>query len=109
MQIVDLTNTANLSVVGSADVNGQAAKDVFVNEAGTRAYLVTGNSSSQSEFFVIDTSTKTGSRPILGSYNSNGMDPKAVTVVTDNKAIIVGSSGEEYQAIDIVPETSPVR
>lgn len=109
MQIVDLSNAANLAIVGNADVNGQAAKDVFVNEEGTRAYLVTGNSSSQEEFFVIDTSAKTGSRPILGSYNSNGMDPKAVTVVTDNKAIIVGSSGEEYQVIDIATESSPTR
>ncbi len=109
MQIVDLSNPTNLAVVGSADVNGQSAKDVFVNEAGTRAYLVTGNSSSQSEFFVIDTSTKTGSRSIIGNYNSNGMDPKAVTVVTDNKAIIVGSSAEEYQVIDIATEATPAR
>lgn len=109
LQIVDVTNQNSLAVVGQADVNGQGAKDVFVNSAATRAYLATGVSDTQSEFFIVDVSTKTGNRPTLGSYDTNGMNPKGLTVVTNNKAIIVGHSEEEYQAIDISLESSPTR
>lgn len=109
LEIVDVSNPSNLQVIGYADVNGQAAYDVFVNSTGTRAYLATGSSSSQKEFFIVDVSTKTGSRPAVGSYEANGMNPNAVTVVTNNKAILVGTGAEEYQVIDITNETQPAR
>ena len=98
-----------LTITGSADVNGQAAYDVSVNPSGTRAYLATGADASKPEFFIINTSSKTGARPLVGSYNANGMDPNAVAVVTNNKAVLVGTGGEEYQVIDIANESSPVR
>lgn len=104
--IVDATNPSSLNVVGWADVNGEAGQEVYVNETGTRAYLATGYSSSLAEFFIVDVSTKTGSRPIISSYDTNGMNPKGVTVVTGNKAIVVGTDGEEYQVINIANETN---
>lgn len=107
LQIVDVSTPTNLQVIGQADVNGQAAKSLFVDSTGNRTYLATGNSSSQSELFIINTSTKTGNRPIVGSYNSSGMDPRAVTVVPGNRAIIVGHGGEEYQVVNIANESSP--
>lgn len=110
LQIIQVSNGGRtLSIVGQADVNGHEATDVFVNSTGTRVYLATESSSSQKEFFIIDVSTKTGSRPTVGSYEANGMSPKGVTVVTGNKALLVGTGGEEYQAIDISNETSPTR
>lgn len=109
LQIIDITNKASPSIVGQADVNGQAAQDVYINTAATRAYIATGASSTQREMFIVDISTKTGNRPILGSYESNGMSAKGVTVGLNNKVILVGQSGEEYQVIDITNETSPVR
>ncbi|OGH14978.1 MAG: hypothetical protein A2860_02120 [Candidatus Levybacteria bacterium RIFCSPHIGHO2_01_FULL_37_33] len=98
-----------LTIVGQADVNGHEASDVFVNSTGTRVYLATESSSSQKEFFIIDVSTKTGNRPTVGSYEANGMNPKGVTVVPGNKALLVGIGGEEYQVINISNETSPTR
>lgn len=109
LQIIDVSNGSNLTVVGTATVNGSAGKDVFVNGSGTRAYLVTETSLTKPEFFIIDTSTKTGSRPTLGSYDANGMNPKGVTVVPGNRAIVVGRGAEEYQVIDISQESTPVR
>ena len=110
LQIIQVSDGGRtLSIVGQADVNGHEATDVFVNSTGTRVYLATKSSSSQKEFFIIDVSTKTGSRPTVGSYEANGMSPKGVTVVTGNKALLVGTGGEEYQAIDISNETSPTR
>ncbi len=35
--------------------------------------------------------SKTGDRPVIGSYDTNGMNPRSVTVVPGNKAITVGS------------------
>ena len=109
VQIVDVSNASNMVIVGQADLTGKDAKDIFVNSIGTRAYVVTGKQDNQKEFFIIDTSTKIGDRPILGSYEANGMNPKALTVVTGNKAIIVGKEGEQYQVIDIANEAAPVR
>lgn len=110
LQIVQFNASGTtLTITGSADVNGQAAYDVSVNSAGTRAYLATGVDPLKSEFFIVDTSSKFGSRPTLGSYNANGMDPNAVAVVTSNKAILVGTGAEEYQVIDITDEAHPAR
>lgn len=110
MQIIQVSNGGStLAVVGQADVNGQAAYDLAVNSTGTRAYLATGMSSSQREFFIINTSTKTGNRPLIGSYDTNGMDPNGVALTPGNRAILVGSGGEEYQVINIANEVAPVR
>ena len=109
MQIIDVSNPWSIFQAGYADVNGQNGKHVFINSTATRAYLVTNASASLPEFFIMDTSSKSGSRPTLGSYDANGMNPKDLAVVTGNKAIIVGSGAEEYQVLDIVDETRPVR
>ncbi len=111
MQIINVTNPSSPSTVGYTDVNGQAAQDVTVNDTSTRAYLVTSASASQREFFIIDITSKTGSRPVVsgGSYDTNGMSPKAVTLVPGNNAIVVGHGAEEYQVINIVNENSPSR
>lgn len=107
--IIDVSNPSSLSIVGWADVDGNQGQDVFVNQTGTRAYLITQASTTQKEFFIIDTLEKTGSRPIIGSYDTNGMNPTGVTVVTGNRAIVVGTSGEEYQVVNIGSETNLTR
>ncbi len=107
LQIVDVSNPSNLTVVGEAQLNAQSAVDIFVNQAGTRAYIATAVSPTQPELFILDVTTKTGNHAALGTYNANGMNPKGITVVPGNKAILVGVGAEEYQAIDIATETSP--
>ncbi len=110
LQIISVQNGGtSLSVVGTANVDSQSAIDVVVNSTGTRAYVATAVSASQREFFIIDTSIKTGSRPMVGSYDANGMNPKGVGLTPGNRAILVGSSGEEYQVINIANESTPVR
>ncbi len=107
LQIIDVSNSSNLTVVGWADLPGSAGKDVFVDSSGNRAYVATATNSSQREMFIVNVSTKTGSRPMVGSYDTSGMDPKGITVVPGNRAIIVGSGGIEYQVIDISNESNP--
>lgn len=108
LQIVDVSNPGSMSVVGQASLAGAGGRDIYVRSDGNRAYLATGASGSQAEFFIVDTSTKTGDRPTVGSYDTNGMNPRGVTLVPGNKAIVVGANGDEYQVIDITNETSPV-
>ncbi len=108
LQIVDISNPENLTVVGQASVNSGDAKAIFVNTSGTRAYLATVASPTQSEFFILNVSTKTGEQPIVGSYDTQGMNPKGITAVPGNKVIIVGADGTEYQVVDITNEGSPI-
>lgn len=104
IQIIDATNPSNLTIVGQASLAGQQAVDVYVNSTGTRAYVATLASATEREFFIVDVSTKTGNRPTLGSYDTQGMSPKSVTLSTNNKAIIGGTGAEEYQVIDVTNE-----
>lgn len=110
LQILDVSDPANPSVVGSASLNGLGGKDLFVDSSGSRVYLATAASPSQPELFILDVTTKTGDHNTpLGSYEANGMDPKGITVVPGNRAILVGTGGEEYQAINISTEAGPIR
>ncbi len=108
LQIIDVTNPASPTIVSSVNLDSGSGKDVFVNTSGTRAYVATNVSSSQRELYILNISNKT-SPSIISSYESNGMSPKGVRVVTNNKAILVGTSAEEYQVIDITNESSPSR
>ncbi|KKT97870.1 MAG: hypothetical protein UX00_C0007G0130 [Microgenomates group bacterium GW2011_GWB1_45_17] len=107
LHIVDVSNPANMSIIGQASVAGSAGVDVFMNADSSRAYLVTTNSPTMPEFFVIDTSIKTGDRPTLGTYNTGEMNPTGVTAVSGNKAIIVGTGGQEYQVVRLTTESTP--
>ncbi len=111
LQIVDITDAANPTVVGQAALAGLAATDVFINSAATRAYVVTESSATLKEFFIVDISTKTGARTTISSYDTNGMSPKGVMITPDgtNRAIVIGSGGEEYQVVNIENEATPVR
>lgn len=76
---------------------------------GSRAYLATANSAAH-EFHIIDTGTKTGNRPVLGSADSAGMSPVGLTMATFNRVIMVGSGGtQQYQVFNITSEATPSR
>lgn len=109
MQIIDISNPQSLSNTGWVNVNGTDGKRIFVNSSATRAYLATNQDGSKKEFFIIDIISKTGSRPIVGSYEANGMNPTNLAVVPGNKAILVGLGAEEYQVVNITNEAIPVR
>ncbi len=110
LQIVDISNSASPTIVGSVQINGAGAVDVYVNQTATRAYIATEYSATKSEMFIIDITTKTGTHTsAVGSYDASGMNPQGITVVTGNRVILVGLGAEEYQAITILNEASPSR
>ena len=98
LQIIEVSiDGKTLSEAGYATLLGSYGRDLFVNTGATRAYVATASSSSQSEMFVVDISTKTGSRTTVGAYETNGMNPKGITIVPGNRGIIAGTGGQEYQ------------
>ena len=107
MQIVQISNGGQtLSVVGYANLpDDEDGVDVVVNSTGTRAYLII---EENKKFYIVDTSTKTGSQPFKGSYSTGSMNPKGIAVVPGNRAIVVGSGGIEYQVVNISNEAAPV-
>jgi type II secretory pathway pseudopilin PulG len=104
-KIIDIhSHPTNLSQADIKNVNldSGAGRDVFINNDATRAYVATAVSPTQPEFFMINISDK--SNPTLipnGTYETNGMDPYGVTVVSGDRAIIVGTGGNEYQVFSI--------
>jgi len=111
-QIVKVTNASSPVVVGQITLGtSQSGVDVYVNTQNLtldRAYFATSYSSGKSDFFIVNISTKTNPTIVGNGYNTNGMSPKGITVVTGNKAVIVGTGGtNQYQVITISNETNP--
>jgi type II secretory pathway pseudopilin PulG len=109
LQLMNVTNPSNMTLAGSSDANSGRGREVAINSDGSRAYLAATADSSKREVFVINTSTKTGTLPTIGSYEANGMSPRGIANVAPNRLVVVGTSGEEYQVIDITTENSPTR
>lgn len=106
IEIVAVANGgSSLSIVGWASISGQNGVEIAVNSTATRGYLAT----PQGMVYVLDTTAPyAGALPApLGSFSTNGMVPKGIEVVTNNRAIVVGNGGSlQYQVIDISDETS---
>jgi len=109
LQIIDVTNPQQPNILGQAKIDGQGGVDVFVDANGARAYLATAFSTDQPEVFILDVTGKVGDQPTVASYDTGSMNPKGITVVPGNRAIVVGIGGEEYQVIDISTENTPSR
>ncbi len=90
MQIIDVTTPASMAVVGQVMMSAGNGRDVAMSSDGSRAYLATVNSALYNEFHIVNTSTKTGNRPVLGSVNSVGMSPISISLMTYNRVVMVG-------------------
>ncbi len=116
MQVVKVTDPVNPVLVRQVQTgNSQPGVDLSTNTTGTRAYLITNYASStKNNFFVIDTSTISGSGnlPIIGNgYNTyaiDAMNPKGIATATGNRIIVVGSGGSiQYLVLNIEHEDNP--
>jgi hypothetical protein len=106
--VVDISDPYNMEEVAYSDVNAEQAYDIYVSEDGNRVYYGTNNSWYGDELFIIDSTDKSGLMPVISSYNTNGTSVYGIIVV-DQRVIIVGEDGEEYQVVDISDEENPVR
>ena len=108
LAIVNISNPANMVITSQTSVNNQQVYDMQISEDATRAYFGTTASSSERELFIINTSSKSGSRPIIASIEMDGTTIRGISVVEDGKILIaVGTGGEEYKVYNITNEASP--
>ncbi len=106
LKIIDVhSHPTNLTDadVKNVNIDAGAGRDVFINASATRAYIATALDATKPEFFIINITDPINPVVITngGTYDTNGMDPYATTVVTDNRAIIVGYGGNEYQVFSV--------
>lgn len=89
--------------VTNVDVDGAAGRDVFINPSATRAYLATAADPNKPEFFIINITDPKNPSIFTdnATYDTNGMDPYGLTLVTDNYVIMVGFGGNEYQVFNV--------
>ena len=109
LKIIDVhSDPTNLTSadVKNVDVDGGVGKDVFINAGANRAYLATAASIDKPEFFIINITDK--ANPIVisdgGTYDTNGMEPYGTKVVSGDRAIIVGTGGNEYQVFSVADD-----
>ena len=106
LQIIQVSSDGRtMSETGWAVLSGSFGRDLYVNTGASRAYVASAQSSSQPEMFVVDISSKIGAKSTVGVYETNGMDPKGITVVPGNRGVIAGSGGQEYQVFKTNIET----
>lgn len=108
LQIINIADVDSMTIAATVNVgNNLDGVDVFVNQSGTYAYLVTKYATGKSDFFIIDVTNK--SSPVIhGSYSTNGMTPTGVLAVSGNHAIIVGTGGQPYQVLSVSNIDNPI-
>lgn len=107
LKIIDVhTNPSSPTVYSQVALGGAAGRDIYVNANLDRAYLATATSVNQPEFFIIDISNKQSPVAVSGAtYDTNGMDPQGVAIVSADRAVIVGTGGNEYQVFSVSGDT----
>lgn len=104
--IGNVTNPSNMTFISQRSVNNLQTSDIYVSPDGNRTYFGTNYGSGQNQFYVINTQNKSNPT-IISSYNTQGMSITAITIIAqDNRAILVGKNGQEYQAINIANESN---
>ena len=108
LAIVNVSNPASMQITSQTSVNNQQVYDMHVSQDATRVYFGTNNSSSEHEFFILDTTVKTGSRPVIASLDMGGTTVRGIAVVEEgNVVILVGTNGMEYKVYVTSDERHP--
>lgn len=110
--IVNISDPSNPVGTSYTSVNNQQVQDLWMSEDGSRAYFGTNQHSTEKEFWILDTSEKTGTRPVIASMQLGEMNVEGLAVIEkDEKVILVGDVGgsgeEEYRVYDISDELNP--
>lgn len=108
LAILNVSNPASMPIISQTSVNNQQVYDMYVSDDATRVYFGTNSSSSENEFFILDTTQKTGTRPIIASLDMGGTTVRGIAVVENGDVVIlVGTGGMEYKVYDATNESSP--
>lgn len=112
LQIVDISNSANMVNMMSLNVAGYG-KGIALNSTGTRLYQVNSTSpdtSGQAFFYIISLDSSGMFSSLVSVVMLNGpTGPTGVVLATGNRAIVIANGGENYQVVDITNESNPIR
>ena len=107
--IVDVSNPSGMFITSQTSVNNQQVYDMHVSSNGNRVYFGTNASSYENEFFIIDTTSKSGKRPVIASLDMGGTTVRGITVIEEDSTIIlVGTGGTEYKVYTYQSESNPL-
>lgn len=108
---LEIVKLSDLSVARLTLSTGQSGVDVYVNTFNSnpdRVYILTSQSANHNEFYVVNVSNKANPKTTddlgneLGKYDTSGMTTTGLTVVTGNRAIIVGTGGTyQYEVVNL--------
>lgn len=104
-EIINITDSSNPYFAGKLNLGtGQSGIDVYVNTSisnPNKAYLATNYLTGKKNFYVVDiTNISSPNINGQGSYDTSGMSPTGITIVTANIGIIVGNGGtNQYQVV----------
>ena len=101
-RIINITNAASPSTTSTRTIgSAQTGVDIFINTSETLAYAAIAYSAGKNNVYSINITNKASPSVVTTpSYSTNGMNPKGITVVTGNRAIVVGTGGTyQYQVI----------
>lgn len=104
LQIVELNPDGLIKgTIQSVTLPGLQATDLTINATATRAYVVTKESGSQRELYIIDIDpTSSDYLHILGSYDTSGMSPTGIAAAPGSTYVLVGGiGGENYQVVKV--------
>lgn len=115
LQVLDITNPANIVTTGVGNTSQSDASDLFIDPTGSRAYVGTASSSTEKEFIIFDTSNKPatlnqvyfqesgGSVSIEAENFHSNISRSGKTWVTDTSNNPTGASGSTF--ITASPDT----
>ncbi len=102
-----LRNSSPYSVLGQLNIGTMNVSSLFISEDTNRAYIGTQNNAGH-EFFILNTSNKSTTYPILKSLDLGGTSVSAL-VSADQRVMIGGIGGQEYSVYDIGDELNPYK
>ncbi|WP_428743722.1 cadherin domain-containing protein [Sulfurimonas sp.] len=100
VQIIDITNPTNPTIIGSVDTSG-SAHSITLSTDNTKAFVADGGSGVQ----IIDI-TDPANPAIIGSVDTSG-SALSITLSTDNTKAFVADGTSGVQIIDITDSTNP--
>jgi type II secretory pathway pseudopilin PulG len=98
-EFVIYEHTPTISLVAQADLGDLNATALFISEDKTKAFIGTENSTTANEFYILDISNKSNIS-VLASQDLQGMSVNALVSI-DDRVMIGGVGGQEYQVLNI--------
>jgi type II secretory pathway pseudopilin PulG len=104
-EFVIYEHTPTLRLVGQINLGDMNANALFISEDKTKAFIGTENNALD-ELFIVDITNKESTYSVISSLDLGGMSVNALVSIED-RIMIGGEGGQQYQVVDIETLTAP--